>query len=493
FWLTTYKRIHKHMITLEPQNGKEGKLWHRRDDNKIVCDLTPRHCVMKEGQKGFCGVRMNHGGKLMTVNYGRSVSMTEEVIETEAVYHYKPGAKILSLGNIGCMMNCDFCQNWETSQVRKLDIRNVTEYTPEQIVDTAIKRGIKIISWTYNDPVVWHEFVMDTAKLAKQHGLKNLYKSAFYITEQAAEELCEVIDIFSISLKSLDEQFYKKITKAELEPILKAIKTIAKHDIHLEISQLVVTDLNDTDEESRNTARWIVDNLGTDIPLHYVRFHPNYKYMHVKRTSPKVLYQAKEIAISEGIKHVYIGNLYEEGVSDTYCSSCNNTLITRFGMDINSKGMSKDGTCLKCGDKHPIVFDDTSQNNGINWRDNQKVISNLMENNQKRNIRFLWKKDINALHLECNEDCEEMLIVITHYPSGHQQKYFVGEQYGLMRVMGSKSAKKDTYIEIDYYAKQRDCLNELGLLDRAHFPVNNLEIGSSYEARRNTNKTEGIS
>jgi len=182
-------------------------------DGTVRCHLSPRHCTIKPGQAGFCGVRQNVNGRLVTLNYGRATHVTQESIETEAVFHYAPGAPILSLGNVGCMMNCDYCHNWKTSQARLIDSGDVHQYTPERVVEIALERGIPVISWTYNDPVVWHEFVMDTSRLARRHGIRTLFKSAFFISPEGAKELCDVIDIFSVSIKSMDDKWYRKITK----------------------------------------------------------------------------------------------------------------------------------------------------------------------------------------------------------------------------------------------------------------------------------------
>ena len=462
------------MSILNPENGRVAKLWHKNGD-AVICDLSPRHCSMKEGQKGFCGVRMNHGGNLVTVNYGRSVSMTEEVIETEAVYHYAPGSKILSLGNIGCMMNCDFCQNWETSQVRKMDQGNIVEYTPEQIVESAIKRGIKIISWTYNDPVVWHEFIMDTARLAKKNGLINLYKSAFYITEEAVEELCEVIDIFSISLKSMNAEFYRKITKAELEPVLKAIKLIAKKDIHLEISQLVITDLNDSEQDARETARWVAKNIGVNTPLHFVRFHPNYKYMHVDRTDPEALYIAQKVAVEEGMKYVYIGNLYEEEVADTLCPNCGDTLIERFGAKVTVHGISDLGRCIKCQEKISVVMNQGSFSEVHIGEDTLSTYQKCDD------INFRWEEDVNGVHLNANSECKTMILKITHFPSKIKEIILLGHEHGVNRAIVSKSAPNDNEIRIKIHYRENDTLETLGVLDRAHFPIRDTKKGVAFK------------
>jgi pyruvate formate lyase activating enzyme len=243
---------------------------------------------MNDGQKGFCGVRKNIEGTLNSLIYGKTVQLTQETIETEAVFHYAPGAPILSLGNIGCMLACDFCQNWKTAQVKYLDENEIHYHTPEQVVDIALQRGIQILSWTYNDPVVWFEFVMDTARLARQKGLKNLFKSSFFISIEAAAELCNVIDVFSISIKSMDEEFYRRLTKGWLPPVLEATKLVFANGKHVEISNLLITDLNDSEDDVKRMASWVLDNLSDKVPLHFVRFHPDYKYTQVPtKDSPR--------------------------------------------------------------------------------------------------------------------------------------------------------------------------------------------------------------
>ena len=197
--------------------------WRSIAQGQVECGLCPRHCHLQDGQMGFCGVRGAVDGKLHTFNYGLALAATEEFIETEAVVHFSPGARILSLGNIGCMMSCVFCQNWQTSQIKHLDAEQIRRYTPQALVQTCLENGIHMLSWTYNDPVVWHEFVVETSRLAQQHGLKNIYKSAFYIEEDPVDELIDCIDIFSLSLKSMREAFYRDATQAELAPVLSRI------------------------------------------------------------------------------------------------------------------------------------------------------------------------------------------------------------------------------------------------------------------------------
>lgn len=334
-----------------------ARLYQRLPEGRVLCTLCPRHCALAKDRYGFCKVRKNEHGELVTLNYGVSVQLTEEVIETEACFHYHPGARILSLGNIGCMMTCEFCQNWATSQAAFVQKEDVRRYTPEQVVETALAHGIGVLSWTYNDPVVWHEFVLDTARLARRHGLLNLYKSAFYIDSEAVDELHEVIDIFSLSLKSMDPSFYMKMTKARLEPVLDAIRQVhGWGDRHLEISNLMVTGANDNLAEARKVAEWMLQDLGPEVPLHFVRFHPAFRYLDVPRTDVEFLKSARRLALEMGMKHVYLGNVFEAGEwSDTACAGCGAVLVRRFGLRASTEGLDANGSCRACGVRSSIV------------------------------------------------------------------------------------------------------------------------------------------
>jgi pyruvate formate lyase activating enzyme len=318
-------------------------------ENGVVrCHLSPRNCTMRDGQHGFCGVRANRGGRLVSLNYGKSVHATEETIETEAVNHYAPGERILSMGNIGCMMNCSYCHNWKTSQAKYVSDKDVFYYTPEGVVDIALRHGIRVISWTYNDPVVWHEFVRDTAKLAQEAGLINLYKSAFYITEEAVEELLPYIDIFSISIKAIDPEYYRKFTKGRLEPVLAATKQVHRAGKHVEVSTLMITDISDDEGSARKVADWVLTDLDANVPVHYVRFHPDYKMTDTIRTPIPRLERAREIGLEMGLEHVYLGNVYDTPHSNTYCRGCGATLVTRYGLNAQAGGLDERGHCRAC-------------------------------------------------------------------------------------------------------------------------------------------------
>jgi pyruvate formate lyase activating enzyme len=319
------------------------------EDGVVRCHLSPRNCTMKLGQHGFCGVRANRDGRLVSLNYGKSVHATEETIETEAVNHYSPGERILSMGNIGCMMNCAYCHNWKTSQARFVSDRDVYYYSPEDVIDLASRHGIRCLSWTYNDPVVWHEFVRDTAMMSRQKGMINLYKSAFYITPEAVEELIPYIDIFSISVKSMDPEYYRKLTKGRLEPVLEATKQVFKAGKHVEVSTLMITDISDDDESARKVADWVLTELDATVPVHFVRFHPDYKMRQTVRTPIPRLIRAREVALEMGLEHVYLGNVYDTNWSNTYCRGCEATLVTRYGLNAQILGLDSAGNCANCG------------------------------------------------------------------------------------------------------------------------------------------------
>lgn len=427
------------------------------DKDKVECNLCPRHCHLKNGQDGFCQVRGNVENSLYTYNYGKSIEATIESIETEAVYHHSPANRILSMGNIGCMMACSFCQNWQTSQVKHLNTKNVHLYTPEEVIETALKNNIGIISWTYNDPVVWQEFVVETSKLAKLNGIKTLYKSALYIETEPLAELIDIIDIFSISLKSMDDEVYRKITKGRLAPVLKGINQIAKSDKHLEISQLIVTGLNDNDKDARDTAQWIVNNTGADTPLHLVAYHPAFRY-DKPRTSLERLIRSRNISLEEGIQYCYLGNMYHDDVSNTRCTSCNSLLIQRFGLTVKNIGLNPTNNCTTCGTKSPIV-----------GKIMEETTAKKIE--AKKEYSFRWEDDINSLHVvHSDKDVNQSIrFNVIRLPENKLEYYELNA--GIERLIISKSSNLEDEIKIISDSESEILL--MPVLDRAHFPVIN--------------------
>jgi pyruvate formate lyase activating enzyme len=455
------ERKHQWQESIHP-----ARLWSPRPDGSVTCHLSPRNCRIREDRVGFCRVRVNRGGELHTLNYGKSVAATEETIETEAVYHYAPGARILSMGNIGCMMNCDYCHNWQTSQARYVGDNVVWHYTPEQVVEECLSRNIKVISWTYNDPVVWHEFVMDTARLAKQAGLTNLYKSAFYISEPAIADLIEVIDIFSISLKSMDPVFYKRVTKGKLPPVLDGIRQVYRSGRHLELSMLLVTDSNDTRGEPEKVARWLLDELDDEVPLHYVRFHPDYKYTHVSRTPMDRLESARDAAREMGVKYLYLGNVYDNPAVNTYCPSCGQMVVERYGLRAVLHGLDDSAHCLGCGYQLPLKQVQLAREVVYGAQTTEALESHP-------SLPFDWHGDIKALHVEVANGGDRDTTVVAVSRGGASSGEVLravplraGDRH---RFMLSKTGPDQQGVAI--LAAPAVKVDLFEVFDRAHFPV----------------------
>jgi pyruvate formate lyase activating enzyme len=449
---------------------QQARLEEILEDGTVICHLSPRNCKIKKGKQGFCGVRGNRSGRLITLNYGKGVHATEEVIETEAINHYSPGERILSMGNIGCMFNCDYCQNWKTSQVKYLEDRDVHSYTPEQVVDIAVRHGIRCLSWTYNDPVVWHEFILDTARLAKQAGLINLYKSAFYITPEAIDELLPYIDIFSISLKAVDEGYYRKITKGRLQPVLNGIKQVYDNGKHLELSTLMITDISDNEETAMKIADWMMENLDSTVPLHFVRFHPDYKMQDTIRTPVERLIRAREVARERGIEHVYLGNVVKTPFTNTFCRNCGAKLVDRFGLNAKIINLDENGCCTSCG--HNAHFKFLPSNKPV-------PTTNSPELNDYNVRTFNWHGDIVSVHIQVKNNAEQKTKIYhrRRNQNGNDDLWTViflipGESF---RLILSKSSNEEIGLEIAMPQGLPNNLHEV--FDRAHFPTVSIEEG----------------
>jgi pyruvate formate lyase activating enzyme len=441
--------------------ASRARHWVPFKENRAECRLCPRHCRPKNSRKGFCGVRGTLDGMLKTFNYGKSLAATEEVIETEAIHHFSPGARILSLGNIGCSMACSFCQNWETSQTRHLDTRLVRDYTPEQVVELCLENNIPVLSWTYNDPVVWHEFVVQTSQLAQQQGIKTLYKSAFYIERAPVDELIECMDVFSISLKSLDDTFYRKVARSRLQPVLQRIEQVAASHRHLELSQLVIPALNDRHEDIRHTISWILEHLGDAVPLHFVAFHPAYQYTRVGRTPLSTLLRARSEAKSAGIKHVYLGNTFEADLNDTCCEECGSVLVKRYGLFAETNNLAADSRCRSCGTLSPIKQVVTSDFAAAD----EKVIQ--ADDLQKR-LEVRWSEQVQSIHiLKTQGDFVREKLRIRSLGCDRIIEKEIAS--GLDRFIVSRSHARETGVVVSWNSASD--FQQLALLDRAHYPT----------------------
>lgn len=327
----------------------EALFYNKLSNKRVQCDLCPRRCVIEDSKVGYCGVRRNKAGILYAISYGKAAHISEEVIETEAVFHFEPGAKILSLGNVGCNLACIYCQNWKFSQIQHADEDTIFDYTPEQIVRTALERKIKVLSWTYNDPAIWIEFVIDTAILARRHGLYNLFKSAMFLNPEPIEALMDVMDIFTASIKSVSQEYHVRFTKGQAQPILDAVKQIYDANRHhLEVSNLIVTGASDTEKDFKDFITWFKANLGPEVPAHFVCFHPAYKYTQATRTSVSSVEKARELAIEAGLEYPYLGNVFMHEGLNTYCKSCNSLLVERIGLNATQVSLEPNGKMYIC-------------------------------------------------------------------------------------------------------------------------------------------------
>lgn len=321
--------------------------------NSILCELCPNGCVLPEGKTGDCRNRKNSEGKLVTLGYSRPCAVNVDPVEKKPLYHFLPGARTFSLAIAGCNLRCKNCQNYALSQKSPLETENYN-LPPEKVIQEARRLDCKIIAYTYSEPTVWIEYVLDTAALARKAGLKNVLVTSGYINQGPFSELAELIDAAHIDLKSFDNRIYQDLNAGKLQPVLDTLKLARKKGVWVEIINLVVPQWTDKPEMIRSMCRWIAKELGTEVPLHFSRFFPLYKLAHLYPTPSEVLLSARKIALEEKLKFVYIGNVMEMD-SNTYCLSCGELLISRSGYVIKNRNL-KSGSCGKCGTAIPGVW-----------------------------------------------------------------------------------------------------------------------------------------
>ena len=333
-----------------------AKWWEPTDNNKILCTLCPRYCKIGEGQPGFCFIRQNIDGKLYTIGYGKPTGFAVDPIEKKPLNHFLPGTDILSFGTAGCNLGCKFCQNWSMSKA-KLDDLNSLEASPEEVVNLAKRYHTPSIAYTYNDPTIFGEYVIDISKLAREEGIKSVMVTAGYIDKEARKDVYKYIDAANVDLKGFTERFYWKNTYSHLNDVLDTLVWLkTETDVWIEITTLLIPDENDSPEEIKQECDWILKNLGDNIPLHFTAFHPDFKMRDKDRTPEKTLTDARKIAMDMGIKYCYVGNVYNSEGQTTYCPNCNEKLIKRNWHSVLSNNL-KDGKCRKCGQKIEGVFD----------------------------------------------------------------------------------------------------------------------------------------
>jgi pyruvate formate lyase activating enzyme len=316
-------------------------------NQKVQCELCPRACIIEPGQSGDCRVRVNIDGVLRSVVYGYPCSINIDPIEKKPLFHFLPGTQILSLATVGCNLHCLNCQNWEISQANPEE-STAASCPPERVVTLARQHGCPSIAYTYTDPIAYYEYAYETSRLGRQAGLRNVLVTSAYCNSQPWRRLLEVTDAARVDLKGMSDDFYRKFCSGTVGPVQQCLIDAVAMGVHVEVINLIIPTLNDKPEEIRHLARWVKTNLGSDIPLHFSRFFPQYKMQHLPPTPLETLDTARQIALEEGLYYVYIGNIRSPRGENTYCPGCHKLLIERQGY-IVLQNILKGGCCPDCG------------------------------------------------------------------------------------------------------------------------------------------------
>jgi pyruvate formate lyase activating enzyme len=333
------------------------KYWHPLEDSRIQCDLCPRFCKLKEGQRGLCFVRARVEDQIVLTTYGRSSGYCVDPIEKKPLDHFLPGTPVLSFGTAGCNLTCKFCQNWDISKSREMDTL-ADHADPETIVEAAERLGCRSVAYTYNDPVIFHEYAIDVAKACHERGIRSVAVTAGYVTPEPRKEFYQHMDAANIDLKGFTEEFYHKLTGGHLQPVLDTLEYV-KHetDVWLELTTLLIPGQNDSDRELNEMTRWVVEHLGPDVPMHFTAFFPSYKMLDVPSTPYQTLQRARRIAMENGVRYAFTGNVDDEQGGSTWCHHCGERLIGRRGYDLTHWGLTPDGNCRSCGTPCAGVFE----------------------------------------------------------------------------------------------------------------------------------------
>jgi len=342
------------MASVPSQRGKEAELYQRLPAGRVRCTACARFCNIPDGKIGFCGIRGNLGGKLHLFAYGRITASHVDPIEKKPLTHYLPGTKIFSISTNGCNWSCAYCQNYDMSQRRVVE---GTHVTPEQIVRLTKEYGCQGIAYTYNEPMIFLEFARDIGVLARRDGLKNAFVSNGYATPEAVQIMSSFLDAITVDFKGSGETSFlrRNVGIPDAGPVYETLLGLKNAKVHIEITDLIVPTIGDSLQEARKLSRWIYENLGPETPVHFLRFHPDFKLSHLPWTSIETLERHHEVAKAEGLKYVYVGNAPGHPLENTYCAGCGATVVKRYGFDITGWYMDKDNNCLACGEHIPIV------------------------------------------------------------------------------------------------------------------------------------------
>jgi len=335
-------------VTTPAETLHPGRWWHALPDGRVQCDLCPRDCLLHEGQRGACFVRQMVDSAMQLTTYGRSSGFCIDPVEKKPLNHFYPGSSILSFGTAGCNLSCKFCQNWDISKSKDMD-RLMDEASPQAIATAARRYGADAVAYTYNDPVIFAEYAIDTALACRQQGIRNVAVTAGYIHPEPARDFFAVMDAANVDLKAFTDSFYHKLCGAHLQPVLDTLAYIHHEtDCWLEITTLLIPGQNDSPTEIKELSTWIVRELGPDVPLHFSAFHPDWKMADIPATPPATLSLARRIALDAGVHHVFTGNVHDSEGGSTFCPNCHAALIIRDWYDIQRYDLTADGSCPHC-------------------------------------------------------------------------------------------------------------------------------------------------
>ena len=328
--------------------GVPGRYWHPIDDGRLQCDLCPRFCRLHDGQRGLCFVRARAQEQIVLTTYGRSSGFCIDPIEKKPLNHFLPGTPVLSFGTAGCNLACKFCQNWDMTKSRDLDLLQ-DQASPAEIAEAAASNGALSVAFTYNDPVIFLEYAVDTAQAGHERDILTVAVSAGYITDQPRSEFFHHMDAANIDLKAFTDRFYWKLCGAHLQPVLETLEYLKNEtSIWLELTTLLIPGENDSEAEIDGMTQWIVEHLGSEVPLHFTRFHPDWKMTDRPVTPTATLQRSRRIALRNGLHYVYTGNVHDFLGSSTYCHDCGNILIGRDWYELSTWNLAFDGGCAVC-------------------------------------------------------------------------------------------------------------------------------------------------
>ncbi|MGO9599560.1 MAG: AmmeMemoRadiSam system radical SAM enzyme [Isosphaeraceae bacterium] len=333
------------------------RYWHALDDGRVQCDLCPRNCRLHEGQRGFCFVRAREGNEIVLTTYGRSSGFCVDPIEKKPLYHFLPGTPVLSFGTAGCNLGCKFCQNWDISKSREIDTLADTA-SPETIAHAAERLGCRSVAFTYNDPVIFHEYAIDVAQACRQRGIKTVAVTAGEVCPEPRAEFYRFMDAANVDLKAFSERFYKEVCAGSLQPVLDTLRYL-KHEtsVWFEITTLLIPGENDSDAELDAMTRWVVEELGPDVPHHFSAFHPDYRMLDHPHTPPATLRRAREIALQNGEQYAYVGNVHDPEADSTRCHHCGALLVGRDWYRLTAWTLTAQGACPQCQTPCAGVFE----------------------------------------------------------------------------------------------------------------------------------------